>query len=113
MIIGLALIKDGEENRAARGGSFYFPLFVIAAMKAAKRRTRYPAISFPPNSTYRLDAEVQEQGYSNNPDGMKAFTRYLKRRRLRAEAALPLTRAPEKPRASSKLALVSLPVGGF
>lgn len=56
-----------------------FPLFVIAAMKAAKRRTRYPAISFPPELDAILDAEVQEQGYSNNPDGMKAFTRYLKR----------------------------------
>jgi len=48
-------------------------------MKTAKRRTSYPAISFPPELDAILDAEVQEQGYSNNPAAMQAFTRYLKR----------------------------------
>lgn len=48
-------------------------------MKQAKRRTRYPEISFPAELDAIVDAEVQEKGYSNNTEAMKAFTAYLHR----------------------------------
>lgn len=48
-------------------------------MKHAKRRTRYPEISLAPELDALVDAEVQDKGYSNNPDAMQAFSAYLRR----------------------------------
>ena len=48
-------------------------------MKHAKRRTRYPDVSFPPALDALVDAEVQDKGYSNNAEAMQAFTAYLRR----------------------------------
>lgn len=48
-------------------------------MKQAKRRTRYPAISFSAELDAIVDAEVQEKGYSNNTEAMQAFSAYLNR----------------------------------
>ena len=48
-------------------------------MKTARRRTRYPYISLPATLDAVLDAEVQEKGYSSHPEGMQAFTAFLRR----------------------------------
>lgn len=48
-------------------------------MKSARRRTTYPAVSFPPELDALVDAEVQEKGYSNHPEAMQSFSKYLKR----------------------------------
>ena len=48
-------------------------------MKQAKRRTRYPEASLSPELDAIVDAEVQEKGYSNHPEAMKAFSAYLRR----------------------------------
>ncbi len=48
-------------------------------MKQAKRKTRYPEISLPAELDAIVDAEIQDKGYSNNPDAMKAFSAYLRR----------------------------------
>lgn len=48
-------------------------------MKQAKRRTSYPFISLPASLDAAVDAEVQAQGYSTNPEAMKAFSAYLGR----------------------------------
>lgn len=48
-------------------------------MKQAKRRTTYPGISLSQELDSIVDAEVQDKGYSNNPDALKAFTAYLRR----------------------------------
>jgi len=48
-------------------------------MKQAKRRTRYPEISLSAELDAIVDAEVQDKGYSNNPEAMKAFSAYLVR----------------------------------
>lgn len=48
-------------------------------MKTAKRRTRYPAVSFPAELDAIVDAEVQDKGFSNHPDAMRAFSDYLQR----------------------------------
>jgi len=47
-------------------------------MKQAKRRTRYPEASLSPELDAIVDAEVQEKGYSNHPEAMKAFSAYLR-----------------------------------
>jgi hypothetical protein len=49
------------------------------AMKSAKRRSTYPAVSFPPALDALVDAEVQEKGYSNHPEAMQSFSKYLQR----------------------------------
>lgn len=51
----------------------------VSAMKQARRRTRYPEASLPPKLDAIVDAEVQEKGFSNNPEAMKAFSAYLRR----------------------------------
>lgn len=48
-------------------------------MKPAKRRTTYPVISLPEGLDAIVDAEVQDKGYSNNPNALEAFTAYLRR----------------------------------
>lgn len=48
-------------------------------MKRAKRRTSYPEISLSEELDAIVDAEVQDKGYSNNPEAMKAFSAYLRR----------------------------------
>lgn len=48
-------------------------------MKKAKCRTRYPEISLSAELDAIVDAEVQDKGYSNHPEAMKAFSAYLLR----------------------------------
>lgn len=48
-------------------------------MKQAKCRTTYPEISLSTELDAIVDAEVQDKGFSNNPQALKAFTAYLRR----------------------------------
>ncbi len=48
-------------------------------MKQAKTRSRYPEMSLTAELAAIVDNEVQEKGYSNHPDAMKAISAYLRR----------------------------------
>lgn len=48
-------------------------------MKQAKRRMSYPEISLSAELDAIVDAEVQDKGFSNNPQALKALTAYLRR----------------------------------
>lgn len=48
-------------------------------MKQAKKRTTYPNASMSPETDAIIDAEIEQQGYSNNPQAMKEFGDYLTR----------------------------------
>ncbi len=48
-------------------------------MKIAKKRTAYPAISLSREAEQLIDADLEQQGYSNNSVGMREYGAYLRR----------------------------------
>lgn len=48
-------------------------------MKKAKRRFKYPALSMAPEVQAVLDADIENQGYSNYAPAMEAWAAWLKR----------------------------------
>lgn len=48
-------------------------------MKIARKRTTYPAISLSREAEQIIDADFEQQGYSNNTIGMREYGAYLRR----------------------------------
>ena len=48
-------------------------------MKIAKKRTTYPAASLSQEAEKIIDADLEQQGYSNNSIGMREYGAYLHR----------------------------------
>lgn len=48
-------------------------------MKIAKKRTSYPAVSLTQEAAKIIDADLEQQGYSNSSIGMREYGAYLRR----------------------------------